>query len=136
MSRRGQWCPRCQAQIGPVLIVVWLPGNFRSDVKIFRRWRRIRFPLQARGGPGILPGNLAVTHGPGEISHREQIAQRENRCARRGQDVQHLKFRRIGVIAPRHAEIAENELREERQVEADEQGDGRDARAPPDRAGQ
>ena len=33
----------------------------------------------------------------------------------------------IDVIAPRHAQIAEDELRKERQVEADEDQDGREA---------
>src|SRR5207244_2919523 len=84
-------------------------------------WERIYFQLQARGRPRILPGNLAIAHGPGQVQHRQQIAQRKNRGARRGQHVKHLEFRRIGVIAARHAEIAKNELREEGQVETDEE---------------
>src|SRR5712664_3902711 len=128
MSRGERLCPGHQSKIRTAFIVVWLPGHFGCDMEIFRRWRRIRFPFKARGRPGIWPRNLAVTHGPNEVNHRQQIAQRENRPARRGQDVQHLKFRRIGVIAPRHAEIAKKKLRKERQIEADEQRDGRNPR--------
>src|SRR5260370_389393 len=128
MSGRERLCPGRQSKIWPVQIIVWLPGHFRSYMEILCRRRRIRRPLEAGGWPGVLPSNLAVAHGQGEISHREQIAQRENRCARRGQHVEHLKFRRIGVIAARHAEIAKDELRKEREVEANEQGDGRGAR--------
>ena len=40
-----------------------------------------------------------------------------------------LKLRRIDVVTPRHAENAENELRKERHVEAEEDQDRR-ARAP------
>src|SRR5690349_19382866 len=97
-------------------------------MEIFRGWRRIRRPLKASSGPGILASHLAVAHGPGEIEHREQIAERENRSAGGGKDVEHLKFRRIGVVAARHAEIAKNELREEREVKTDEERDGGDAR--------
>src|SRR5438093_8756787 len=48
----GRWRPCSQAKIGPVVIIVRLPGNFRCDVKIFRWWRRIRLPLEAGGRPG------------------------------------------------------------------------------------
>src|SRR4051812_38309403 len=34
--------------------------------------------------------------------------------------MQNLEFRRIRVITPRHSEIAQNELREKREIEADE----------------
>src|SRR5260370_18049642 len=123
MSGREWLCPGRQSKIWPVQIIVWLPGHFRSYMEILGRRRRIRRPLEAGGWPGVLPSNLAVAHGPGEISHREQIAQRENRCARRGQHVEHLKFRRIGVIAARHPGIAKDELRTEAEVEANAQCD-------------
>src|SRR5258708_29286146 len=84
---------------------------------------RIGCPLEARRRPRVLPGNLAVAHGPSQVNHRQKIAERENRSARGGQHVEHLEFRRIGVIAARHSEAAKNELREERQIEAYEQRD-------------
>src|SRR5260370_9115210 len=127
MSRGGRW-RSCQAQIRPIQIVVWLPGNFRCDVEIFRWWRRIGYPLEARRRPRVLPGTFAVAHGPSQVNHRQKIAERENRSARGGQHVEHLEFRRIGVIAARHSEVAKNELREERKMEADKQGASRNPR--------
>src|SRR5713226_2250150 len=120
MSRGGRW-RSCQAQIRPIQIVVWLPGNFGCDMEIFCWWRRICCPLEARRRPRVLPGNLAVAHGPSQVNHRQKIAERENRSARGGQHVEHLEFRRIGMIAPRHAKVTKNELRKKRQIEADEQ---------------
>src|SRR5207237_4211240 len=49
----------------------------------------------------------------------------KNAGSRGRKHVQALPFRHVGVVpvAPRHAEVAENELREERQVETDEDDD-------------
>src|SRR5260370_8567450 len=107
MSRGGRW-RSCQAQIRPIQIVVWLPGNFRCDVEIFRWWRRIGCPLEARRRPRVLPGNLAVAHGPSQVNHRQKIAERENRSARGGKNVKHLEFRRIGWVDARPPKVAKN----------------------------
>src|SRR5258708_1290448 len=90
-------------------------------MEIFRWWRRIRCPLEACRWPWVLPGNLAIAHGPGQVNHRQKIAQRENRGACGGKHVEYLELRRISVIAPRHAEVSEDELREEGQIETDEE---------------
>ena len=65
-----------------------------------------------------------------EVDHRQQVADGEHRGAGGGEDVQHLELRRVGVIAARHADVAEQELREEGQVEADEDQQRRQARPP------
>src|SRR5258708_3254664 len=97
-------------------------------MEIFGWRRRVGCPLEAGGRPGVLSGNFALVVGQGEVNHVQQGAERENRGARMGEHVEHLKFGRIAVIAARHTEIAKNELREEGQVEAYEQGDRGDAR--------
>src|SRR5207247_502453 len=53
---------------------------------------------------------------------------RENRSSCRRHDIQHLELRRICVISPRHSEIAENKLWEEREVESDENHQRRESR--------
>src|SRR6185369_3293403 len=47
-------------------------------------------------------------------------AEAENRCARGREYVEYLKLRRVRVIPARHSEIAGDKLRQERQVESDE----------------
>src|SRR5256885_2707943 len=113
----------CKAQIRTVNDIVRLPIHNGSLVEIFgERWRS-GLPFEAGCGPGIRSGNLAIAHRPREIDHRQEIAKRKNRSARGGHDVEHLKFRRVIVIAARHAEAAKNELREECEIEADEEND-------------
>src|SRR5208282_73394 len=77
-------------------------------------------PLQASGGPGIRVGDLAVAQRPDEVDHGQQIAGGEYAGAGGGEHVQCLELRRILPVAAGHADVAENELREEGQVEADE----------------
>ena len=101
-------------------IVVRALGHDRRLREVLCRRRRRRLPLQAGRAPRVRAGRLAVPQRPDEIHHRQQIAHAENRRAGRRQHVQHLELRRIRVIPARHPEIAEQELREERQVEADE----------------
>src|SRR5271168_149617 len=107
--------------------IVRLPGNFRGFVEVFGGGRRGGFPFEAGGGPGVGSGDFAVLDGPGQIDHGQQIAQGENGSASGGHDVKHLKFRGITVVAAGLTEIAEDELREKSEVEADEEGDGGNA---------
>src|SRR6266849_6391279 len=117
-----------QSQIRPVLEIVRLPGDFGRDFEIFGGRRRIRLPLKPGSGPGVAACDISLAHGPNQINHRKQVAERKNGRPGAGHYVEHLKFRRIAGVAARHAEVAENELREKRQVKSEEQHHGGDAR--------
>ena len=121
----------------------------RAHARLALRRRRRRAPrsttgvaskLSFGGGEGVRHSRPVASHGlrrralavqqrPAEIDERQQVADREDRRARRRQHVQHLELRRVLVIAPRHARVAEQVLREEREVEAEEDQD-RGERAP------
>src|SRR5882762_7684150 len=116
-----------QAKIRAVIVVVRLPSNFGRDIEIFSDRRRGRLPFEASARPRIGAGYFTVAHGPSEINHRQQVAQREDGSSGSGHHIEHLKFRRIAGVAARHAQIAENELREEREIEAQEKSDRSDA---------
>src|SRR5882672_6491530 len=116
-----------QAEIRAVIVVVRLPRDFGRDIEIFSDRRRGRLPFKASAGPGIGAGYFTVAHGPSEINHRQQVAQREDGSSGSGHHIEHLKFRRIAGVAARHAQIAENELREEREIEAKEKSNRSDA---------
>src|SRR6476661_1412408 len=116
-----------------------LPGGVRGvlvrlfDVRrhldeVLGQRRRLRAPLEARRAPRIRPRDLAVLERPEEVDDRQQVAEAEDTGARRRHHVQHLELVGIHVVAARHAHVAEDELREEREVEADEHQDGADAR--------
>src|SRR5712675_1798927 len=116
-----------QAEIRTVIVVVRLPSDFGRDVEIFSDRRRGRLPFEASARPRIGAGYFTVAHGPSEINHRQQVAQREDGSSGSGHHIEHLKFRRIAGVAARHAQIAENELREEGEIEAQEKSDRSDA---------
>src|SRR5213075_1981996 len=84
---------------------------------VFRRRRSSR-PFQSGRFPWVRAGNFSVTPPPKQIGERQQVTQREGGCARGGKNIQDLKFRSVNVISPRHAEIPEDELRKEGEVEA------------------
>src|ERR1700736_3870212 len=105
---------------GDVLVVVSFPIDHRGTLKIESRWRRRRLPLQPGRAPGIGGGKFTVAHRPQEIDHGQQVTHGKDGRAGRRKHVQHLELRRILPVTARHAEIAQDELREERQVEADE----------------
>ncbi len=119
-----------QTEFRPIMKVVRFPGNYGSDFEILRERGRLRGPLEASGGPGIIAGNLAVESRPSKVNHREQVTDSQDGSAGSRHDVVHLKLRRIHMVAARHAEIAENELREEGEVEAYEKDEGGNARNP------
>src|SRR5208283_3568996 len=123
-------CSNIETQIRPVMKVVRLPRDHRGNLKILGGRRRRSFPFEAGRRPRIITRDLAEERSPGQIDHRHQIADGENRGARGGHHVVHLKFRRVDVIAARHAQIAEQELREERQVEANKEYQRRNPRDP------
>src|SRR6267378_5480531 len=116
-----------QAEIRTVIVVVRLPSDFGRDIEIFWERRRGRLPFEAGAGPGIGAGHFTVAHGPSEINHRQQVAQREDGSSGSGHYIEHLKFRRIAGVAAGHAQIAENELREECEIEAQKQSNRSDA---------
>src|SRR5882757_8314970 len=116
-----------QAEIRAVIVVVRLPRDFGGDIEIFSDRRRGRLPFEASAGPRIGAGYFTVAHGPSEINHRQQVAQREDGSSGSGHYIEHLKFRRIAGVAPRHAQVAKNKLREKREIEAQEKSDRSDA---------
>src|SRR6266404_3906509 len=116
-----------QAEIRAVIVVIRLPRNFRRDIEIFSNRRRGRLPFEASTGPGIRAGYFTVAHGPSEINHRQQVAKREDGSSGSGHYIEHLKLRRVAGVAPRHAQIAKNKLREEGEIEAQEESNRSDA---------
>ena len=79
----------------------------------------------------VVAGARAASQRPGEVDQRQQVADRQHAGAGRREQVEHLELRRIRVIAARHALDAQQELREEGQVEADEHEHRGDARPAP-----
>src|SRR6516164_6571066 len=102
-------------------------GVFANDgdlLEIFSwRWRRDG-PLQAFGLPGVGARHRSIAHRPDQINERYHVADAEDRSAGRRHHIEHLELRWIDSVAPGHAKITKHELREEGQVEADE-NDGR-----------
>src|SRR5207249_692824 len=116
---------------GEVKIGIFLGGirvrssgdDWRLFKIMFQRWRR-RLPFQAGCAPRIWPGDATEFQRPQKINQRKQISDTKNRCAGGGEDVEQLKLRRIGVVAPRHSKITQNELRKESEIESDESDHG------------
>src|SRR6202034_3274835 len=101
-----------------LVVVIGFPGDdgFFLEVKSWG-WRG-RLPLEAGGVPRIVGSGLAVTHRPEEINHGQKISHAEDGRPGGREHVEHLEFLRILIVAARHAEVAEDELREEGQVES------------------
>src|SRR5882762_7946318 len=116
-----------QAKIRAIIVVVRLPRDFGRDVEIFSNRRRGCLPFKAGAGPRVGAGYFTVAHGPSEINHWQQVAQREDGCSGGGHHIEHLKFRRIAGVAPGHAQIAKNKLREKCEIEAQKQSNRSDA---------
>src|SRR5215469_7136022 len=102
------------------VVVIRFPSHDRFLIEIEGSRRRLRLPLEPGGVPRIVGRGLAVPHRPEEVDHRQKIADTEHGRSGRREHVENLELGRICVHASRHAEIAENELREERQVESEE----------------
>src|SRR5215831_6871097 len=104
-----------------LLVVIGFPGHDRFFLEIEScRWR-LRLPLESGCVPRIVGCRLAVAHRPEEINHGEQIADAEDRSARGREDVENLELGHVTIVGvtARHAEIPEDELGEEGQVEPD-----------------
>src|ERR1039458_7217758 len=89
-------------------------------VEIMHWRRRGGLPLQAGCAPRIGAGHFAIAQRPDEIDHGHQVPDGQHGCAGGGKHVQHLKLVGVDMIAPRHPQISQNELREKRQVESQE----------------
>src|SRR5437588_9542951 len=85
--------------------------------------RRRGLPLEAGRMPWIWSGAPPEEQRPAEIEKRQQVSKRQNRGARGREHVTDLQLGRIDVIAPWHAEHAENELREKCHVEPEKDQD-------------
>src|SRR6185312_8642000 len=102
------------------LVVVGLVVHDRDLGKILGQGRRLNLPLEACCLPGIVAGDRPVLQRPCQVDQGQQIAYAQDGGAGGGEHVEHLELRRIGVVAARHAQVANYELRHEGQVEADE----------------
>src|SRR5215469_49647 len=102
-----------------LVVVVGFPGYDGLLGKIERGRRRLHSPLQTSGAPRVIGRGFAVTHRPQEIDHRQEIAHGKNRRARGREHIEHLILGRILPVAARHAQIAEDELREEGKIESE-----------------
>ena len=92
----------------------------RRHREVLGRRRRGNLPFESLGTPRIGGRPLTLEDGPREVDHRQHVSDREDRGAERRGHVEHLELVGVDVVATGHAEIAEDELGEERQVEADE----------------
>src|SRR5437867_381076 len=101
-------------------VVIRLVVDHRSDIEVFRRRRRSRLPLEAARFPRVIRRQLSVAQRPDQVHGRNQISDGKHRCAGGRKHVVDLKFLRVSVIAPRHPQIAHDELREKSQVETEE----------------
>src|SRR5271168_3816512 len=97
-------------------------GNLR---KVLLQRRRLQLPFKAGGLPGIIARNRSILQGPRQIQERHHVADPENCRSGGRENIQDLELRRIGVVTARHSQIAKDELREERKIEADERDDRR-----------
>src|SRR5260370_39481782 len=76
-----------------------LHGHVRrlSEVMICRR--RTGGPLETRSLPGIRARDFAELQRPDEVDRRQNEADGQDRSAGAGENVEHLKFRRIRGVA-------------------------------------
>src|SRR5690349_8971993 len=104
-------------------VVVRIAPHFDCALEIVRGRRRRGLPFKTRRLPGVGWRTLAEKDRPREVEKRQEISDGQYRGANRRHHVPDLKLRRINVIAPRHPKNAEDELRKERHVEAEEDQD-------------
>src|SRR4051812_18103651 len=105
-------------------IVVGVPSHDGCFCEIFGDRRSRGPPFQTGRVIRIVRRNLSVSERPQQVHQRQDVTDRQDRSASGGHHVQHLKLIRISMVPPRHAEVAEHELREEREVETDENDTG------------
>src|ERR1700674_6013828 len=105
---------------GDLFVVVSFPSHFWRFIKIESGRRRRGLPFQTGRAPRVVFGDFSVTHGPQEVDHRQHISDGQYGRACGREHIQHLEFRWVLPVSARHSHVAENELREESQVETDE----------------
>src|SRR5262245_54098551 len=101
------------------VIVCGQPDD-RRVFEIVQGRRRWCLPLQSVTAPRIRCRHFPIAQRPDEVNHRHDISDGKYGSSGGREHVEHLELVRIGVIAARHPEIAQDELREERQVESQE----------------
>src|SRR5581483_3741193 len=111
------------------VVFIGFPRYFRSFFEVECRRRRSGTPLQPSSLPRIVRSRFPITQGPQQINNWQEIANCQNAGACRREHVIDLIFRRILPVTARHPEVSHDELREEGQVEADE-NDNRGKPAP------
>src|ERR1700751_3118472 len=104
----------CSLMFEP-LVVIGLMIHDRSLNKILGQRRRLNLPLEPCRLPRIVAGDGTIFQRPCKIEQRQHIPQTQHSSSRGREHIQHLKLRRIGMIAPRHSKIAKNELWQEGQ---------------------
>src|SRR2546423_717058 len=93
------------------MIIVGRAHDDRCLRKVMLGWRRRRLPLEASGAPRVRRGLGPMPKRPEKINQGQEITRAENRGASARQHVINLKFLRVGMVAARHSQIAEHELR-------------------------
>src|SRR3954471_13786375 len=106
------------------IVVVRAAVHDGCFVEIMDRWRGRSLPFETGGLPWIGRRFRTVVNGPDEIDHGQEISNTQDAGTGRGENMVNLEFYRIGMVTARHAEIAEDELREEGEVKADECHEG------------
>src|SRR5688500_6563372 len=114
LDTRGGWC------IGPGKCSAWASGNAdllartvlvralgddRRHGEVLSGRRRRDFPFESPGPPWVRGRLLTGEQRMGEVDERQGVADREDRGACRREHVEHLEFRRIRMVAPRHPEV-------------------------------
>src|SRR5437867_10868870 len=119
-STAAAWSANLRLRAG---VVVRRARDDRGPLEVLARRGRRRLPLEAGRVPRVRGCRLAVAQRPDEVAHGQHVAQAQDRRACGRQHVQYLELVRIRPVAAWHAEVAEHELREAGQVEAEEDDD-------------
>src|SRR5579863_7224579 len=94
-----------------VVRIIGYHGGLVEIVSRRRRWRLL--PLQSLGAPGILRRDRPFAPGPRQIEDRKQVAHSQNRGSGARHHVQSMKLGCVCMIAARHPQVSQQELREE-----------------------
>src|SRR6266545_3411917 len=118
------WCERMRGR--RLVVLVRAPGHDRRFAEVLDRRRRARFPLEPDRAPRVVTRVFAVAHRPNEVDRGDEITEAEHCRAGRRHHVEHLEFVGVRMVAPRHPEITQHELRKESEVESEEDDQGGD----------
>src|SRR5512140_887128 len=91
-----------------------------DHVEVVRGRRRGRHPLESLAAPGIGHGAAAVPERDGQVDEDDHEPEGEQRGAGGGGHVERLELLRVLVVAPRHPEVAEQELGNEGGIESED----------------